>query len=146
MAKYNYFELAEFLKSDTADAQGIDNTPTFEVVENLDELVGTILDPLRAAWGGALKVTSGYRCEALNRAVGGVVTSVHKLGLAADIVPANKRIAAFVSFAAKWCAAQGIKWDQIIDEKGSGGSRWCHIGLRSNSGQQRCQVLSMTKK
>lgn len=53
-------------------------------------LVDNVLDPLREAWGHPLTVSSGYRCPALNRVVGGSATSHHMKGMAADITTGNK--------------------------------------------------------
>lgn len=61
-----YFSIKELTKSATAKAQGLDNTPTAEAEEHLTELVETLLDPLREAWGAPIKVTSGYRGFQLN--------------------------------------------------------------------------------
>ena len=99
-----------------------------------------ILDPLRAAWGGGIIVTSGYRSAALNKAVGGSPSSAHRYGLAADIVPADKRICVFKAFVVKWLKDNAINFDQYIDEQG-GGSEWVHIGIKSPSGNQRRQFL-----
>ena len=86
MAKFKYFELDEFIKSSTAIEKGIDNTPTFEVVDHLSELVSEILDPLRAAYGKPIYVSSGFRCLALNSILKGAsTTSVHPIGYAADL-------------------------------------------------------------
>ena len=82
MASKSYFTLWELVKSDTAEAKGISNFPDFDTVAHLDELRKKILDPMREAWGGPLVVTSGYRCPALNRAVGGVTNSAHLSGYA----------------------------------------------------------------
>ena len=84
-----YFTLDEFVRSATATAHGIDNTPSKEAVTNLELLVSRVLDPLREAWGSPIIVTSGYRCEELNKRVGGVKTSYHLRGMAADIRPRN---------------------------------------------------------
>ena len=143
MAKYKYFELDEFIKSDTAKAKGIDNTPTFEVVDHLNELVSKILNKLRADWGSAIEVHSGFRCEKLNKAVGGSSTSVHKLGYAADLVPANGKFDEFVKFVEDWVKKNKIKFDQVIIESNSKGDRWLHIGLYNNAGQQRGQIKVM---
>ena len=99
-----------------------------------------ILDPLRAAWGGGIIVTSGYRSVALNKAVGGSPSSAHRFGLAADIVPADKRIGVFKAFVVKWLKDNAINFDQYIDEQG-GGTEWVHIGIKSPSGNQRRQFL-----
>ena len=141
MASKHYFELDEFIKSETAEEQGIDNTPTFEVVDHLRELRDNILDDLREAWGGPLVVTSGYRCPALNRAVGGVTNSAHLSGYACDLRPSDKRrTAKFIIWAAGWLIDNGIKFDQCIDEQVKG-ERWLHIAVRDNNGRQRCQNL-----
>lgn len=140
-ASKHYFDLWEFIKSDTAEAKGISNFPTFEVVAHLSQLRDEILDPMREAWGGPLVVTSGYRCPALNRAVGGVTNSAHLSGYAADIRPSDKRrTAKFIIWAAGWLIDNGIKFDQCIDEQVKG-ERWLHIAVRDNNGRQRCQNL-----
>lgn len=55
----------------------------------VDPLLVSILDVVRARRGCALTITSGYRCEKHNTAVGGVTDSYHTKGQAADIVPAD---------------------------------------------------------
>lgn len=140
-----YFELNEFIASDTAERKGIDNTPTFDAVNHLEELVAIILDPLREAWGSPLRVTSGYRCPELNKAVGGSRTSAHMTGYAADIQPTDtRRTGKFILFANAWLQEQGIGFDQSIDEV-SGTTRWWHISIRTAEGKQRKQFLSLSK-
>ena len=139
----SYFSLKEFIVSDTAKAKGIDNTPSFEVVNNLQELRDNVLDPLRVAWGSPIKVTSGFRCSALNKAVGGVSQSVHQIGYAADLVPANGEIDKFFMFATDWLN-KNCDFDQVIIEQ-NGKSRWLHIGYKSLTGAQRHQVLTIVK-
>lgn len=136
-----YFTLWELVKSETAEKKGISNFPSFEVVDHLRQLTEEILDPMREAWGGPLTVTSGYRCKALNKAVGGVATSAHLEGWAADIRPADKRrTAKFILWAACWLEEKRINYDQAIDEQIKG-ERWLHIALKSNDGRQRRQNL-----
>lgn len=79
------FSLDEFTRSETAHIQGIDNTPETEQIINLCALVHHVLQPLRDHYGQPVKISSGYRCPALNKAVGGVPTSQHMRGQAADI-------------------------------------------------------------
>ena len=80
------FTFAEFTKSDTAKMLHINNAITsWEVRDNIIALVEDVLQPLRDAWGGPLFINSGYRCLELNKAVGGVPTSQHVLGQAADV-------------------------------------------------------------
>lgn len=80
------FSYREFESSEVADAKHICNVITsFEVRDSILALTENVLQPLRDAWGKPLKVNSGYRCKALNAAVGGVPTSQHVKGEAADI-------------------------------------------------------------
>lgn len=145
MAKFNYFELDEFLRSDTAERRGIDNTPTFEIVDHLGELVEKFLDPLRAALGNPIVVTSGYRCPALNRAVGGAQASVHMKGYAADIHCPKMAFDDFRAFVIEWVQRTGTKFDQILLERSlSAGTQWLHIGLYNNAWQQRGEIKAMT--
>lgn len=85
-----YFTIEELTRSTTARLRGIDNTPSQQVINNLIALVDNVLDPLREAWGKPLHVNSGYRCRALNKAVGGVPASQHMRGEAADITAGGK--------------------------------------------------------
>ena len=80
-----YFSIAELTKSETANKRKINNKPTKEVENCLNQLIDNILDPLRKAYGQPIIVSSGYRCPELNKAVGGAKTSQHTLGQAADI-------------------------------------------------------------
>ena len=137
--KHKYFELNEFIVSREAKRRGLDNTPSFEVVAHLDELVEQILDPLRAAYGMPISVTSGYRCPALNKAVGGVSTSAHLIGYAADLQVGGS-FAKFKTFVDGWFRKSGVRFDQVLIEKNAKGEQWVHVGLKNNLGQQRGQI------
>lgn len=76
-----YFKPEEFASKDGAES------PFPNVVQ--DSLL-ELLDKIREEYGSPIVVTSGYRSEAHNRAVGGVSNSTHTLGLASDIKPLNK--------------------------------------------------------
>lgn len=86
MKESKYFKLEELLKSETALTAQIENLPSWADVENLQKLATLVLDPIRQAWGQPLFITSGFRSPQLNVAVGGVPTSAHLDGCAADIV------------------------------------------------------------
>lgn len=140
MKKPRHFKLEEFLTSSTARQKSIENLPSWSVIEHLNELA-LWLDELRDAWGSGINVSSGFRNEKLNTAVGGVATSVHKIGYAADIQPANGNFDNFVAFIRNW--ARSKSFDQIIVES-KGKKRWVHIGLYDNSGRQRRQLFNIT--
>lgn len=84
-----YFTIEEMTKSSTAKANGIDNTPSEEGVLKLQKLIEAVLDPLREWYGKPIKVNSGYRCEALNKAVGGSDTSQHCFDQNTEILTNN---------------------------------------------------------
>ena len=81
-----YFSIEELVKSASAERLTIDNTPPRAAQRMLTILVEQLLDPIRRRYGAPIIVTSGYRCPALNTAVGGVANSHHIVGCAADIV------------------------------------------------------------
>lgn len=144
MKMYKNFTLDEFVRSDTARSRGIDNTPPDEAIAHLGELVGGILQPLRDSWGKPIMVTSGYRCDKLNKAVGGSASSAHLQGYAADIQPQDMEdFAFFTDFIQAWVQGRHIRFDQIIIEQ-SGTSKWVHIGIRNLKGEQRGQLFEMT--
>lgn len=135
-----YFTIKELCYSETAQKLRIKNEPTEEIKNHLSELIIKILDPLREAWGSGIRVTSGYRGPALNKAVKGSNTSAHCVGYAADLVPINGQMTKFKTFVKNWLKSSGIMWDQYINEF-SGNSQWVHIGLKNRSGKQRKQFL-----
>lgn len=84
------FTYAEFEASATAKRYGILNAiSSFEVRDAIVALCTNVLQPLRDIWGRPLKINSGYRCPRLNALVGGVPTSQHTKGEAADIACSN---------------------------------------------------------
>lgn len=81
-----HFIFSEFIQSDTAHRLGIDNKISdARHVSNIYTLVDNVLDPLREIIDIPIYINSGYRCKALNKAVGGSNNSQHMKGLAADI-------------------------------------------------------------
>ena len=145
-----YFSIKELTASFKANELGIKNEPSKQALTNLESLVLNLLDPLRAAWGGGIIVTSGYRSVALNKAVKGSPTSAHRYGYAADIVPTDGRISVFKAFVVKWIKDNAVNFDQYIDElsvdKDGKVTEWVHIGIKSGSGNQRRQFLKYRNK
>lgn len=80
-----HFTYDEMTRSNTAKRLGIINTPGPKELKNLQILCLQVLEPARNEIGHPLIVTSGYRCKALNKAVGGVAGSYHVMGMAADL-------------------------------------------------------------
>lgn len=123
------FSYREFERSEVADAKHICNVITsFEVRDSILALTENVLQPLRDAWGKPLKVNSGYRCKALNAAVGGVPTSQHVKGEAADIAAGDP-----VKLA-RLAVKLGLPFDQMILYP-----TFVHFSHRLN-GEQRGQI------
>lgn len=79
------FTIEEFTRSDKAKELGITNEPGEKELSALRVLVSRTIQPLRDKLGVPIHVNSGYRCPELNKAVGGVPTSQHQKGEAADL-------------------------------------------------------------
>lgn len=139
MAKY--FKVAEMLKSETAEKNQINNTPSAEVEQNIEELLG-VIDGLREHYGKPIKITSGYRCAELNRLVGGVSDSAHIIGYAADLQPVQGSFEEFKASVLEWLDKSGVKFDQCIIERNKN-TQWVHFGLFNRKGQQRGQQFSL---
>lgn len=120
-----YFNITELTKSATADRLGIKNEPGYAETANMQILIERVLDPLREAYGKPIRITSGYRCPELNKAVGGSKTSDHMQGRAVDIVGTpntadeNRQLYELLS---------EMEFDQLIGEQGFA---WVHVGYRS---------------
>lgn len=132
-----YFRFNEFVRSATADKYNIDNFPKdCETVDNLIMLMEN-LDIIREAYGKPLYISSGYRCPELNSKVGGVKTSQHMKGQAADIncgsVEKNREFF-------NWLVNHKDEFeiDQLIDESKFS---WVHYSVKREG--NRKQILHL---
>ncbi len=130
-----HFNLNEFTISQTATRKGIDNTPSAPVIERLRMLAAT-LERVRGLLGNSpIRISSGYRSQELNRAIGSSDNSAHVLGYAVDftcpIFGTPKEVANEI-------AASAIKFDQIIYE-----GTWIHLSVDPRN---RREVLTATFK
>lgn len=145
------FTIAEMVQSNTADRLKISNNPPTSVRVHLTETI-TLLECIRAEWEEyceryslgtpAIRISSGYRSPELNKAVGGVKTSAHVMGYAADLQPVNGNQDEFEKFFATEFSHMGYAFDQIIIEK-SKTSRWVHVGYKRADGKQRRQCFTL---
>lgn len=121
-----------------ATKTGITNIPSWQAVENLKALVNNVLDPIRESWGKPILVTSGFRCKAVNDKVGGVATSQHTKGQAADLdigtPEQNKSLFEHI-------CKSGITFDQLLLENNG---QWVHVSYNINKNRQ--QILYITDK
>ena len=126
-----YFTINELTKTST----GISNIPNAEHVANLIYLVENLLDKAREQLGMPITVTSGYRSEKVNKAVGGVATSQHTKGEAVDLVCRDN--------ARLFNILKTMNFDQLIWEKGNSVQpAWVHVSSKRN-GINRKQVIRL---
>ena len=140
-----HFSIEEMYASDTARRLGIDNKPTTQKMINLVYLCAFVLEPLRVAMGKPIRISSGYRCEKLNKAVGGVYNSQHLKGQAADIdiqgdMAFGKKIFEYIR--------DYLQFDQLIWEHNpKTGSYWVHVSyVFPDFGKNRRQVINNLEK
>ncbi|MNG43640.1 Peptidase M15 [compost metagenome] len=136
------FTLAELLHSNTAVRLGIKNQPSLDHQANIITACHQLFQPVRNLLNQSVLISSGYRSDAVNHAVGGSKTSAHSVGYAIDFISPNfgspREIATFL---AKELPKHEIKFDQIILEFDS----WVHIGFKTREGKQRGEVLTAKK-
>jgi zinc D-Ala-D-Ala carboxypeptidase len=134
-----HFTLEELMRSDMAVRMGIDNTPSPSQVAKLQWLAGR-LEQVRAVTG-PLRVTSGYRCIALNRAIGSRDTSQHVKCEAADL---QSVIGVHPLELCQRVADSGVQFDQLIYEFGA----WMHVsfvGFNAEPVRPRRQELTINR-
>jgi zinc D-Ala-D-Ala carboxypeptidase len=134
------FTLSEMTFSDTANLMGIDNTPNAQEIECLVETC-EMLEKIRTLCGDKpVIITSGFRCDELNSAIGGAPESAHRYGYGVDfIIPdfgTPTEICHFLE-----AHLDELEIDQLINESSSGGA-WVHIGLCE--GEARCECLTIS--
>jgi D-alanyl-D-alanine dipeptidase len=138
-----HLDLAEVIRSESAKRHGIKNLPTEEHIANLKKLAENIFEPIRINFRQPIRISSGYRSQALNAAIGGATNSQHSLGEAIDIDMegtsiSNKEIFNFIK--------ERLNFDQLIYEFGNNSEPdWVHVSYKGN-GQQRKQVLKAIKE
>lgn len=131
-----HFMLSEFTRSAVAEKLNIDNTPLPGYVDNLRNLCTEVLEPLRRQFG-PIRINSGYRCEQLNEAVGGVGNSCHLRGEAADIRIADVETGkAYYRF-----LLNHTNFDQLLFEYNRRGTMWIHVSCRMEMAMNRHQAF-----
>jgi hypothetical protein len=130
------FSVAELSKT---NVRQFDNTPSMQVIDNLQQLVDNVLQPLRDKFG-PVTVTSGYRSPEVNKAIGGSGTSDHCKGFAADIEIGgkdNKELAQYIR--------DNMTFTQLILEfytPGVPDSGWVHVSYNKDNLKKQCLTAS----
>lgn len=138
-----HFHLNEFARSSTAARLGIDNTIPEAYIPNIKNLCEQVLEPLRENIRSPVIISSGYRCAALNKAVGGVWNSQHMTGEAADIQTASPRGEVGERTLGEWALwiTDNCCFDQLIIEK-SPSAMWLHVSCKRDASLNRRIVIT----
>jgi hypothetical protein len=138
-----HLDLSELIRSESAKRNGISNMPTEEHIANFKLLAEKVFEPIRNNFRCPIHISSGYRSAALNKVIGGSLTSQHCKGEAIDIdmdgtAITNKQVFDFIK--------QHLNFDQLIWEFGTNANPdWVHVSYES-TGKQRKQVLKAVKQ
>ena len=133
-----HFRLREFTKSITAERLSLINEPDHEKILAMKHLCREVLEPLRQHYGKPIRITSGFRCEALNMAVGGVGNSQHMLGEAADLSVPSEEVARDWF---QWIV-NNTDFDQLLFEHSRRYHNcWLHISCRWDSSRNRHMAI-----
>lgn len=136
------FTLEEMCSSRTARFNDIDNSSQVpSIIISLTKLCVMVLQPLRDHFAEPVRISSGYRCQALNKLVGGVYNSQHIQGQAADIYldGDTKREAEYFRY-----IRDNLDYDQLILE-GNQSTSWIHVSYVSHKKNRRKAWMQLQK-
>ena len=137
-----HLSLAEVIRSESAKRLGLSNMPTPQHIENFKKLAENVFEPVRAHFNRPIHISSAYRSQALNAAIGGSLSSQHCKGEAIDLdmdgtAITNKQVFDYIK--------NNLSFDQLIWEFGSASNPdWVHVSY-SASGKQRKEILKASK-
>jgi zinc D-Ala-D-Ala carboxypeptidase len=128
----------EATKSVTAIRLSIDNKPNDYQLQNMELIAEKVFEPLRKAVGGPIKINSFFRCEGLNKAIGGSTRSQHCQGRAIDLddnygYMSNNDMYNYIK--------NNLDFDQLIFEfpDQEGNASWIHVSyVDGDSNRKRC--------
>lgn len=125
------FKMSELIYSETAIKNNVNNMPDINSLDNLLNLIYYCLQPARELLNAPMTITSGFRNPLVNRLVGGVNSSQHLYGQAADFIIKGMTPNQIISI----IKTSKIEFDQLINEY----DKWVHISY--NKGKNRREVL-----
>ena len=140
------FTLGELCKTSAKTADG--NIPSHVHIENLKRLCGW-LEELRRRWNNIygdgddpIIINSGYRSEAVNKAVGGVKGSNHLTGCAADIrVAGIEQLIRYATILLDISDLNNEDFDELLLERSPKGSYWLHFAVRPSGNRRKVRLI-----
>jgi uncharacterized protein YcbK (DUF882 family) len=141
-----HFTLGELCKTSAKTQDG--NIPSHVHIENLKRLCGW-LEELRRRWNNIygegddpIVINSGYRSEAVNKAVGGVKGSNHLTGCAADIrVAGIEQLIRYATILLDISDLNNEDFDELLIERSPKGSYWLHFAVRPSGNRRKVAFL-----
>ena len=127
----------EAIRSATALRLGIENTPSDYELQNMELIAEKVFEPLRRAVNGPIKINSFFRCEELNKAIGGSSRSQHCQGRAIDIDDVYGYVSNSYMY---YYIKDNLDFDQLIWEFGTDTEPdWVHVSYVDNDrNRKRC--------
>ena len=140
-----HFSLAEMCKT----SANLDNVPNEAQVENLKRLCGW-LEMLRSEWNkrygegnDPIFINSGFRSEAVNKAVGGVKGSNHLSGCAADIrVAGIEQLVRYATILLDISDESKEDFDELLLERSPKGNYWLHFAVRPSGNRRKVRLMN----
>ena len=141
-----HFTLAELCKTSAKTADG--NIPSHVHIENLKRLCGW-LEELRRQWNNLygegddpIVINSGYRSEAVNKAVGGVKGSNHLTGCAADIrVAGIEQLIRYATILLDISDLNNEDFDELLLERSPKGGYWLHFAVKPSGNRRKVRLI-----
>ena len=134
-----HFTLGELTKT---NVKGIDNTPPHAAVLNLRNLCVNWLEPLREKSRAPIVINSGYRSEAVNRAIGGAKESNHLTGCAVDIrVSGIEQAIRYAAILLDIADGTQRDYDELLIERSPKGTYWLHFAVRPKENRRKVRFI-----
>ena len=135
-----HFTLGEMTKSNSHPE--VYNIPSHEAIANLKRVCGW-LEVLRERSGGPVRINSGYRSPQLNKKIGGVPTSNHLTGCAADIRVENmEQLIRYAAILLDYADESKQDFDELLIEKNRYGAIWLHFAVRPKNNRRKVAFVN----
>lgn len=135
-----HFSLGELTKTSAKTEDG--NIPSHVHINNMKNLCENWLEPLREKSGGAIVINSGFRSEAVNRAIGGVKGSNHLSGCAVDIhVTGIEQAILYASILLRISDVTHREFDELLIERSPQGTFWLHFAVRPKDNRHKIRFI-----
>ena len=135
-----HFTLGELTKSNSHPE--VYNIPSHEAIANLKRLTKW-LEVLRMRAGTPIRINSGYRSPQLNKKIGGVPTSNHLTGCAADIRVENmEQLIRYAAIILDYADESKQEFDELLIERNRYGAIWLHFAVRPRDNRHKVAFIN----